>query len=107
MARTGFRFKTAAACILALGLLAASEAAAFYCHVPERPESPVALREKPDDGSRLVLTMPPGSMVRAVKGARERNGWVHVLWYPGQASKKEAGKGWVRHDLIYGGECED
>lgn len=107
MAKIGFRFKTAAACALALVLLTASEASAFLCYVPEKPESPVALHEKPDVRSKIILRMPPGSMVRQAKGASDRNGWVHVLWYPGQASKKEAGKGWVRHDLIYGGECED
>jgi hypothetical protein len=107
MAATGIRLKTAAACLIVFSLLPVSGASAFYCYVPEKPESPVALREKPDDGAKLVLRMPPGSMVRSTKGVRERNGWVHVLWYQSQASKKEAGKGWVRHDLIYGGECED
>lgn len=107
MSASGIRTGTLAGCLIALGLLTTSGASAFYCYVPEKPESPVALREKPDDGARLVLRMPPGSMVRSVKGARERGGWVHVLWFPAQASRKEGGKGWVRHDLIYGGECED
>jgi hypothetical protein len=104
---TADRFKAAAAAIMALGLFSVSEAAAFYCYVPEKPESPVALREKPSDTAKLVVRMPPGSMIRSTNGVRERNGWVHVSWYAEQLSKKVGGKGWVRHDLVYGGECED
>lgn len=104
---TAFRPKAFAASALTLGLVAATEAPAFYCYVPQHPESPVALYEKPNDKSKVVLRMPPGSMIRSTDSIRERNGWVHVRWYKDQSAAKPGGKGWVVHEKVHGGECED
>ncbi|MCZ8181887.1 MAG: hypothetical protein O9322_02870 [Beijerinckiaceae bacterium] len=89
-------------------LLAISTASAFFCYVPEKPEGPVALRERPDPQAKIVAMMPPGGMVREVKGNSRHKEWVQVLWIADQAQqKKVTGRGWVVHSQIHGGECED
>jgi hypothetical protein len=88
-------------------LLAVSTASAFFCYVPETPNGPIALREKPDAQAKIVAQMPPGTMVRKMSGKSEHKEWVRVFWIKEQGDKKPSGRGWVVHQQIHGGECED
>jgi len=92
---------------LAAIVLFAAPAQAFYCYIPEEAGGPVPLRERPDDGARIVAMMEPGGMVRAVANVERRGEWVRVRWQRvGPAARFDA-VGWVRHRLIHGGECAD
>jgi hypothetical protein len=88
-------------------LLAVSTASAFFCYVPETPNSPVALRDKPDAQAKIVARLTPGTMVREATGKSQHKEWVRVLWYKSQGDAKPAARGWVVHTEIHGGECED
>ncbi|HRE20368.1 MAG TPA: hypothetical protein PKW21_04965 [Rhabdaerophilum sp.] len=92
--------------ILAL-LVAMPTAQAFNCYIPERPESPAALHEKPDPKSKVIARMAPGGMIKQVRNSPDRNGWVHVQWNPRSEDKSKPKRGWVVLDHVYGGECED
>ncbi len=88
-------------------LIAAPAAQAFNCYIPERPESPAALHEKPDPKSKIIARMPPGGMIKQVRNSPDRGGWVHVQWNPRSEDKSKPKRGWVVLDHVYGGECED
>lgn len=101
--RLGLVFGVAAGAVPAL-----STASAFFCYVPEKPEGPAALRERPHPQAKIVAMMPAGSMVREAKGNSRRKEWVRVLWIADQARQsKVTARGWVIHSQIHGGECED
>lgn len=88
-------------------LLAVSTASAFFCYVPETPNSPVPLREKPDARAKIIAQLTPGTMVRETTGKSQHKEWVRVLWYKSQADAKPAARGWVVSTEIHGGECAD
>jgi SH3-like domain-containing protein len=97
----------AAFAAMALATISAAPASAFYCYVPEKPDGPIALRERPDDASRIVARMEPGGMVRMVVNRREPEGWVQVRWQREALSRRFDATGWARRDQIRGGECAD
>jgi len=88
-------------------LIGAPAAQAFNCYIPKTDHSPAALHEKPDVKSRVIARMPPGGMIKQVGRFEPRNGWVRVKWSPAPEEKAKPRTGWVVHDHVYGGECED
>jgi SH3-like domain-containing protein len=70
------------------------------------------LREKPDDGAKIVARLGPSVMVGNVSYVRARGEWILVRWSKEQSSQAEFdrgkgnGKGWLKQGQIKG-ECED
>lgn len=87
-------------------VIIASEAMAFNCSLPEGPDAPYSLYEKPSDKSKVLAIMPAGGRIRLPKEIRDKGGFTYVIWVPADPKIKRR-LGWVDRLKTHGGECED
>lgn len=79
----------------------------FHCYISETPNTPVPLRDKPNEKAKVIAMMPPLGMLTTVDRVKHRGDWMYVQWSPTPESKDKPRKGWILYPEVHFGECED